>query len=71
MFRPTRSPAVLPVKELAAETNPDSPVVPLNQVTAPTSVSAPLSQSGLATATLLPASAATPPEPMLSPAVLP
>ena len=46
---PTWSLAVLPTKELVADTVPEHPVVPEQKVAAPALTMEPLSQTGLAT----------------------
>ena len=46
---PTWSLAVLPTKELVADTVPEHPVVPEQKVAAPAFTVAPLSQTGLRT----------------------
>ena len=61
---PTQSLAVLPINELTLETTPETPAVPLPQVTAPAMVAVAVFHNGLATTKLpLPVSAVTAPLP--------
>ena len=61
----------LPTKELAADTVPLTPLLPLAQVSAPALVAAPFAQSGENTRKLPLASVVMPPEATLSLAWLP